>query len=37
MFCPKCGSILMPKEHRGKNVMACKCGYKNDKSELKIK
>ena len=27
MFCPKCGSILMPKEQEGKQVKACSCGY----------
>jgi len=27
MFCPKCGSILMPKKIDGKKVMACSCGY----------
>ncbi len=36
MFCPKCGSILIPKEHQGKKVMGCKCGYKSD-SELRLK
>jgi len=27
MFCPKCGSILMPTEKDGKQVKACSCGY----------
>jgi transcription factor S len=31
MFCPKCGSILMPKKEDGKIVVICKCGY----SEIK--
>ena len=28
MFCPKCGSILMPKKEGKRTVMACKCGFK---------
>ncbi|MBI4145159.1 transcription factor S [Candidatus Woesearchaeota archaeon] len=28
MFCPKCGSILMPKNIGGKRVLGCSCGYK---------
>lgn len=27
MFCPKCGSILMPKIVKGKKGMGCACGY----------
>ncbi|PUA32234.1 MAG: transcription factor S [Zestosphaera tikiterensis] len=27
-FCPKCGSLLVPKREAGKTVLACpKCGY----------
>ena len=26
-FCPKCGSILMPKKSSGKYVYSCSCGY----------
>ncbi len=34
MFCPKCGSILMPKKAEGKNVMACSsCSFVDRKSE----
>jgi len=29
MFCPKCGSILMPKKEGGKAVSVCSCGYKS--------
>jgi DNA-directed RNA polymerase subunit M len=29
MFCPKCGSILMPKKEGSKKVLACSCGYKS--------
>ena len=27
MFCPKCGSILRPKEKAGKRVLYCDCGF----------
>jgi transcription factor S len=31
MFCPKCGSILMPKKAKGKKkVLQCSCGYSDD-------
>lgn len=36
MFCPKCGSILMPKIKDGKKLLHCSCGY-NDKDIGKIK
>jgi DNA-directed RNA polymerase subunit M len=36
MFCPKCGSILMPKSAGNKKVMACSCGYKEDAEEITI-
>ncbi|MFW6230513.1 MAG: transcription factor S [Nanoarchaeota archaeon] len=26
-FCPKCGSILVPKKSSGKYVYECSCGY----------
>ena len=29
MFCPKCGSILLPKKEGSKKVMVCSCGYKS--------
>ncbi|HLC84353.1 MAG TPA: transcription factor S [Candidatus Nanoarchaeia archaeon] len=29
MFCPKCGSLLMPKTIGAKKVIACSCGYKS--------
>jgi len=28
MFCPKCGSIMMPKALKDKKVLACSCGHK---------
>ncbi|MEA2037628.1 MAG: transcription factor S [Nanoarchaeota archaeon] len=38
MFCPKCGSILMPKKEGSKTVSVCSCGYKSSDSEAgKIK
>ena len=27
MFCPKCGSILIPKKEGDKKILACTCGY----------
>ncbi len=34
MFCPKCGSILIPKEKRH----VCSCGYSTkEKEEIKLK
>ena len=33
MFCPKCGSILMPKKEGDKQLLACSCGYKSSKIE----
>ena len=30
LFCPKCGSIMMPKEIKGKKMLACSCGHKQD-------
>lgn len=37
MFCPKCGSILMPKKEGSKKFLACSCGYKtSDVGQTKI-
>ena len=33
MFCPKCGSLLMPKKEKNKTILTCKCGYSNKKAE----
>ncbi|MFP4424546.1 MAG: transcription factor S [Candidatus Woesearchaeota archaeon] len=33
LFCPECGSILMPKEEDGERIMACSCGYSSKKSQ----
>lgn len=27
MFCPKCGSILRPKDKAGKKMLYCACGF----------
>ena len=27
MFCPKCGSLLRPKEKAGKKILYCACGF----------
>ena len=29
MFCPKCGSILLPKKEGSKTVVKCSCGYQS--------
>ncbi|GIU69612.1 MAG: transcription factor S [Candidatus Woesearchaeota archaeon] len=36
MFCPKCGSMLRPKLYRDKKVMACSCGYIENKDSKLI-
>jgi len=36
MFCPKCGSILIPKKDGKKTVLSCSCGYTNKKDKLKL-
>lgn len=33
MFCPKCGSLMRPKEEKGKKILACSCGYSNKRIE----
>lgn len=30
MFCPKCGSILIPKKEEDKTILSCSCGYKSE-------
>lgn len=30
MFCPKCGSVLIPHKNKDKVVLKCKCGYKGE-------
>jgi len=38
MFCPKCGSILLPELRKGKRIFVCSCGYKTAKlKEARIK
>lgn len=35
MFCPKCGSLLIPKKDKNNTILACnKCGYTNKKAEV---
>jgi DNA-directed RNA polymerase subunit M len=36
MFCPKCGSVLLPKKEGSKKVLVCSCSYKSSNVE-KIK
>jgi len=33
MFCPKCGSILRPKDKGGKKVLFCSCGFSKTPDE----
>ena len=33
MFCPKCGSILLPKKEGSKKILVCSCGYKTSDIE----
>ena len=33
MFCPKCGSILLPRKEGSKNILVCSCGYKSGNIE----
>ena len=33
LFCPKCGSLLIPKKEGSKTVVTCSCGYKSKESE----
>jgi len=41
LFCPKCGSLMKPKEEKGKRVMVCsnsKCNYVHrDVKSMKLK
>ncbi len=38
LFCPKCGSLLIPKKEESKKIMACSCGYKaTDVETTKLK
>ena len=30
MFCPKCGSILTPKQKGDKKILVCSCGYTSE-------
>ena len=33
MFCPKCGSVLLPKKEGSKRTLVCSCGYKSSNIE----
>lgn len=37
MFCTKCGAILLPKKEKGKNVLACACGYTDKETKAEFK
>lgn len=36
LFCPKCGSMLKPKLYRDKKVMACSCGFVENKDSKTV-
>jgi len=36
IFCPECGSILTPREIRGKKVIGCSCGYAAEDAQIVI-
>lgn len=36
MFCPKCKSIMMPKNVGGKKQFVCSCGYKHAADNVMI-
>lgn len=36
LFCPKCGSIMKPKQVKGKNALTCSCGYICESETVKI-
>jgi len=33
LFCPDCGSLMMPKEDGKKTTLSCACGYSNVEKE----
>ena len=37
MFCPKCGSLLIPRQEKDKITMACNCGYSDAKGKVHVK
>ena len=37
MFCPKCGSLLMPKKEGTKKILGCSCGFKDKVASGTIK
>ena len=38
MFCPKCGTLLMPKKQENKRILHCSCGYNSkDLEQAKLK
>ena len=33
MFCPKCGSLMLPKTENNKKILHCKCGHNSKELE----
>jgi len=36
-FCPKCGSLMMPKKAGKSVILACSCGYKDKEGKTELK
>ncbi len=36
LFCPKCKSIMMPRQDKGKTVLVCSCGHRSDSAPVRI-
>lgn len=36
LFCPKCKSIMIPREEKGKKFAVCSCGHRSD-AEMTLK
>jgi transcription factor S len=36
IFCPKCGSILLPQKGKDNMLVKCKCGYKSEMENIVI-
>ncbi len=37
LFCPKCGSIMLPTKKEGKKLNVCKCGYSSKEANPLMK
>lgn len=37
LFCPKCGTLMVPKAEKNKKILSCSCGYKKEEEKLILK